>query len=348
MAESKLKKFTIGISSRALFDLSREHQIFIDHGPIGYAQYQIQNEQELLDAGPAFPLVSSLLRLNKYLPEEVAIEVVLLSQNTPAAGLRVRNSVKAHELEISRSIFTGGSSVVPYLRPHEVDLFLTASAEDVDLAFQAGRAAALLWGLPTKKRDHDIDCVRIAFDGDAVLFDEESEKIYKEKGAQAFFEHEEANKDVPLNPGPFERILSAFSYMQKRLPEGAGLIRTALITARNAPADERVIRTIRDHWDISIDELMLLGGKSKKDFVEAFAPHIFFDDQTTHCAPVSTVAAVGQVPSNLYSITEVPDVRCPDCSAPMLKKRAFRGRNSGKPFYGCSRFPECRGSISIS
>ncbi len=281
------KKLTIAISSRALFDLEAGHKVYIEHGVEAYCQYQIEHENDLLEPGVAFSLVKKLLALNS--PQfddnaenstEELVEVILLSKNSADTGLRIFNSIENHNLPICRAAFSSGESPYRYIKPFGADLFLSADPNDVREALDMGFAAAAI--LPSACRSKDIGQLRIAFDGDAVVFSDVAEQIYKQQGLAAFDEAERMAANDPLPGGPFKEFLSLLHQLQSNYSSEDSPIRTALVTARGAPAHERVIKTLRA-WNIRIDEAIFLGGKSKGEFLKAFGPDIFFDDQTGHC-----------------------------------------------------------------
>ena len=273
-------KLTIAISSRALFDLEEGHKVYIEQGVEAYCQYQIEHENDLLEPGVAFSLVKKLLALNGNTQEEEMVEVILLSKNSADTGLRIFNSIEKHNLQIFRAAFSSGESPYRYIKPFGADLFLSAEPNDVREALEMGFAAAAI--LPSASRSTDQGQLRIAFDGDAVIFSDDAERIYKQKGLAAFDEAERAAANEPLPGGPFKEFLRLLHQLQTNYPGNESPIRTALVTARGAPAHERVIRTLRA-WDIRIDEAIFLGGKSKGEFLKAFGADIFFDDQTGHC-----------------------------------------------------------------
>lgn len=284
----------IGISSMALFDLSYENAIFEKDGLEVYSKYQLDHENDVLKPGAGFALVQSILNLNKLVPNKRKSEVIIMSRNSADTSLRIFNSIKHYELDITRAALTGGSSLAPYLDAFNVDLFLSASESDVIAGINAGVASGLIYGAPNDYQGN-IDQIRIAFDGDAVLFSEESELIFQEKGLEAFLEHEKLNAKKPLPEGPFAKLLKTLSYLQYEVEYEKPPIRTALVTARNSPAHERVIRTLR-HWNVRIDEAFFLGGVSKAEVLKAFGAHIFFDDQAAHCDPASKFVPVARVP----------------------------------------------------
>ena len=341
------KKFVVAISSRALFDACREHEIFESRGQEAYDKHQLDHSDSALDPGPAFGLIRALLSLNEFLPEDRNVEVVLLSRNSTAAGERIAASIKHHELNITRSAFTTGKPVSAYLTAFSVDLFLSANADDVQSAFSTGHAAAFMYGLPKRQGSSSVDCIRVAFDGDSVLFSDESERIYQERGQVAFHEHELMNDMLPLKEGPFAKVLRSLAYMQRRVPDGKRLIETAVVTARNAPSDTRVLRTLRS-WGVKVDQVFFMGGVRKAEVLEAFDPHIFFDDQTSHCSAASVLVPTGQVPSNLFTITGALKPECPICGGEMEMRKTRRSHTAGKRFFGCKDFPRCRGTVSIA
>ncbi|MNZ72507.1 5'-nucleotidase [compost metagenome] len=292
MAGTLGDKLVVAISSRALFDLDESHRIYEAEGIEAYRQYQIGHEDEVLAHGEAFPLVEKLLALNARLAQ-ARVEVVLVSRNSADTGLRVFNSIQHYGLPITRAAFAGGRSPDPYLAAFGSHLFLSTHAEDVRHALEAGFAAAtILSGGARRAASHEL---RIAFDGDAVLFSDESERVYQQDGLAAFQAREREAARQPLGGGPFKPFLAALNRLQREFAEEDCPIRTALVTARSAPAHERVIRTLRE-WDIRLDESLFLGGLEKAAFLEAFAADVFFDDQAGHCERARSVVATGHVP----------------------------------------------------
>lgn len=298
MAISLTNCLVIGISSRALFDLQAENDIYENEGLEAYAKYQIEHENDVLKPGSGFPLVKALLKLNAY-REQRMVEVIIMSRNSADTSLRVFRSIEHYGLDITRAALAGGSSLAPYLNAFQVDLFLSADAIDVEQAIRANIAAGQIYTDVIEKEADELEQIRIAFDGDAVLFSDESERIYQTYGLEAFAENERKKAHQALPEGPFAKFLKTLSQIQEEFQD-ASLIRTALVTARNAPAHERVIRTLRE-WNVRIDEAFFLGGLTKKDVLEAFGAHIFFDDQATHLEPASTVVPSARVP---YQIDE--------------------------------------------
>lgn len=296
---SSQERLVVAISSRALFNLDQSHKIYEEQGIEAYCQYQIDHEDEILPPGIAFPLVRKLLALNALLKNKAFVEIVLLSRNSADTGLRVFNSINQHELNITRAAFTGGESTFDYARALGAHLFLSANAEDVRQALDSGMAAATIMpGLDASAFSGKDSLLRIAFDGDAVVFSDEAERIYQEKGLKAFEESEKASARRPLSGGPFKQFLSVLHQIQTEFPAEQSPIRTALITARGAPAHERVIRTLRS-WNIRIDEALFLGGMEKSEFLKAFGADIFFDDQTSHCESASKHVPTGHVPQGV-------------------------------------------------
>ncbi len=287
-------KLVIAISSRALFNLDDSHQVFEEKGLGAYSRYQIDHEDVILEPGDAFHMVEKLLRINTLLEGEPRVEVILLSRNSADTGLRVFNSINHYGLKITRAAFTGGESPYRYINPFNAHLFLSMDAEDVRRALGYGVAAATL--MPSSKDQKQPDELRFAFDGDAVLFSDEAEKVFKQDGLDAFTKSESASAKTPLSGGPFKLFLAALQSLQSEFSEGDCPIRTALVTARSAPAHERVIRTLRA-WNIRIDESLFLGGLSKGEFLRAYGADVFFDDQEVHCESASEhVVTAGHVP----------------------------------------------------
>jgi 5'-nucleotidase len=295
MATGLGKKLVLAISSRALFDLRESHAVYETEGVGAYRQYQIEHEDEILEQGDAYLLVEKLLSLNARL-EASRVEVILVSRNSADTGLRVFNSIQHYGLDITRAAFVGGRSPYPYLAAFGCHLFLSTHAEDVRSALDAGFAAAtILSGGARRAASAEL---RIAFDGDAVLFSDESERVYQSDGLEAFQASERESAREPLRGGPFKPFLAALNLLQREFPEDACPIRTALVTARSAPAHERVIRTLRE-WNIRLDESLFLGGLEKSAFLEAFAADVFFDDQPGHCEKARDVVATGHVPHGI-------------------------------------------------
>ncbi|WP_088893323.1 5'-nucleotidase [Leptolyngbya ohadii] len=299
MAYDLSRLLVIGISSRSLFDLEEEAQIFEEKGLEEYIQHQLDREDQILKPGTAFPLVKGLLALNQQKGERL-VEVIVMSRNSPDTGLRIFNSIKHYGLDITRAAFSGGEPLASYLDAFNVDLFLSKSKSDVQAAIDKGFAAALLYNPPDFSSD-GLNQVRIAFDADAVLFSEESEAIYKTQGLEAFYENERSNADMPLQEGPFAKLLKTLSIMQQGFEPSEAPVRIAIVTARNSPAHERVIKTLRA-WGVRVDAAFFLGGVSKDKVLKAFGAQIFFDDQEVHLGLASTVVPSGLVPYRTNSV----------------------------------------------
>lgn len=295
-APEEFNKLVVAISSRALFDLVESHQVFTTQGVDAYHEYQIANEDKALVPGIAFNMVKKLLALNNRDPQNPRVEVILLSRNSADTGLRVFHSIQHHGLNISRAAFTRGRSTYSYVSAFGAHLFLSADANDVSEALSEGFAAATI--LPSHISSNDNQQLRIAFDGDAVLFSDEAERVFQEQGLKAFTESEVKSAKTPLTGGPFKAFLTLLHQIQSEYPTESSPIRTALVTARAAPAHERAIRTLRA-WDIRIDEAIFLGGLDKGPFLKAFDADIFFDDQANHCESARMHVATGHVPSGV-------------------------------------------------
>ena len=299
MTEPHRQRLVISISSRALFDLSESHRVFVEQGLEAYSRYQIEREEAVLPRGDAFALVQKLLHINELLGEPV-VEIVLLSRNSADTGLRVFNSIQHYGLDITRAAFCGGLSPYRYVSAFGSHLFLSTDADDVRRALEIGVAAATLLPAPPAQR-HD-EQLRVAFDGDAVLFSDEAEQVYQRAGLAAFADSERKAAREPLSGGPFKGFLTALQQIQREFDAACCPIRTALVTARSAPAHERVIRTLRA-WNIRLDESLFLGGLDKAAFLAAFGADVFFDDQLGHCDSASGKVATGHVP---HGISNVP------------------------------------------
>ncbi|MDD4914006.1 MAG: 5'-nucleotidase [Methylococcales bacterium] len=273
------QKLVVAVSSRALFNLDESHAIFEKQGKEAFCQYQVDHENEILEPGFGFLLVKKFLDINQAFPATPLVEIILLSQNSADTGLRIFNSIRHHNLTISRAAFTSGVSPYEYIPAFGADLFLSANSEDVSKALSAGYAAATI---VSGSGSNPSAQLRIAFDGDSVLFSDESERIFQQHGLAAFTANERNEAHRPLPGGPLKGFLSALHRIQTHFDEDKSPIRTALVTARAAPAHERVVRTLRA-WGIRIDEALFLGGLPKGAFLKAFAADIFFDDQKGHC-----------------------------------------------------------------
>ncbi len=276
MAYDLEDKLVIAISSRALFDLQYENELFETEGLEKYIEYQVKNENNVLSEGTAYSLIKGLLSFNDDKGEPI-VEVIVMSRNSPETGLRIFNTIDKKGLNIKRAAFSGGENIAKYLASFKVDLFLSKNQEDVQEAINAGFAAAMVYDNPAEFKPSENE-LRLAFDGDAVIFSEESELIYKNEGLEAFAEFERKNAQKPLPDGPFAKLFRALCQIKKRDPNK---LRIALVTARNSPAHKRVILTFRE-WGVNVDEAFFLGGVPKHELLKAFNPHIFFDDQEAH------------------------------------------------------------------
>jgi len=296
----------IGISATALFDLSQEDKLFKkesknhpDNAIEIYREYMLKNEDIPLNEGIGFAFIKALLDLNRFQKENEApfVEVVVMSRNSPDTGVRVLNTIRELSLNISRSAFTAGESSADYLEAFDVDLFLTTNEDDAQKVIDNRVCASAVLSIPPEyKCDIPEGQVRIAFDGDAVLFDESSELVYKEEGIKAFHENEHKSQNIPMNEGPFASFLKKLAKLQERLPMKMEFspVRIAIVTARNSPADLRVIKTLR-HWGVYVDEAFFLGGLEKSKILQSFKAHIFFDDQDVHLKTSSLVVPSGKV-----------------------------------------------------
>ncbi len=306
MAYSLENTLVIGISATALLDLSEADKLyqkeFKKHPDTAidiYRKYMLENEDKILNEGIGFPLVKALLNLNRYQKQDEAplVEVIVMSRNSPDTGVRVLNTIREIGLNITRSAFTAGESSADYLEAFDVDLFLTTNEKDAQKVIDTGVCASAVLSIPPEyKCDIDDGQVRIAFDGDAVLFDESSELVYKEDGIEAFHKNEHNEQNIPMNEGPFASFLKKIAKLQERLPMKMEFspVRIAIVTARNAPADLRVIKTLR-HWGVYVDEAFFLGGLEKSKILKSFKAHIFFDDQDVHLNTSSLVVPSGKV-----------------------------------------------------
>jgi 5'-nucleotidase len=298
----------IGISATALFDMQESDNWFRalrEQHPNNvierYREYMREREDDPLAPGTGYPLVKALLSLNQYKhPEDHAplVEVVVMSRNSPDTALRVLKTIRLDGLNITRSAFTAGESVVDYLDAFDVDLFLTTNVEDAQRVIDSKAcAAAVLKSPPKKSSPPREDQVRIAFDGDAVLFSDASELVYKTQGLAAFQAQEDALKHMPMEEGPYASLLKKLALLQARLPAGVETspVRIAIVTARSGPSEMRVINTLRD-WGVFVDEAFFMGGLGKDKVLRAFNPHIFFDDQEVHLEAAANMVPSGKVP----------------------------------------------------
>lgn len=305
-------KLVVAISSRALFDFEEENQVFesgkadVASQDAAYMQLQLDRLDIPAKPGVAFSLVQKLLAFND-LPASAdersaqapqqRVEVVILSRNDPVSGMRVFRSAQHYGLGITRGTFNRGASPWRYLKPLNANLFLSAHASDVRDALAAGVPAAQVYPHSVRASDRHPNEVRIAFDGDAVLFSDEAERIYQSEGLNAFVQHESAHAAKPLLAGPFKPLLVALHRLQAASTPHMR-IRTALVTARSAPSHERPLRTLMD-WNIQVDEAMFLGGLAKGEFLREFEPDFFFDDQAGHCDSAALHVPAGHVASGI-------------------------------------------------
>lgn len=285
----------VGISSRALFDLDEANSVFETEGCNAYCRYQIDHEKDLLEPGFGFPLVQKLLQLNTLLPDARPVEVILLSRNSSQTGLRIFNSIQHYGLEIRRAAFTSGDSAHRYIPAFACDLFLSTNANDVKKSIHSGFAAATIL---SSTQASEGNTIRIAFDGDSVLWGDESERKFMESGLTAFVEHERDNAQDPLPKGPLLSFAKKLSGIQGLFADrNQSPIRTALVTARASPAHERAIQTMRS-LGIELDHALFLGGRDKGPFLSAFAADIFFDDIHQNCiSAVNHQVSAAHVPS---------------------------------------------------
>ncbi len=296
MAVTLDDKLVVAISSRALFDFEEENRLFDQGNAQAYMQLQLERLDVPAPPGVAFSLVKKLLAFNE--PGQQRVEVVVLSRNDPTSGMRVFRSARAHGLDsVQRGVFTQGAAPFRYLRPLGAHLFLSAYGGDVSEALAMGFPAARVATQSAQASMAHPNEVRIAFDGDAVLFSDEAERVFQSAGLDAFQAHEQEKALLPLPPGPFKPFLSALHRLQHSGAPGMR-IRTALVTARGAPAHERAIQTLMS-WNIAVDEAMFLGGMPKGEFLREFEPDFFFDDQTGHVASAARHVPAGHVSSGI-------------------------------------------------
>lgn len=295
------KKLVVGVSSMALFNLQKEDEIYREEGLSAYRKYQIENKNIIIEKGFAFPFVERFLKINKVYSDDKPIEVVILSKNNPETGVRIMNSIKEYGLDISRGAFTSGDSPYKYIPAYNISLFLSSNETDVMNAITAGYPAGKFVNTHMEF-PNDSDELRVAFDFDGVIADDEAENIYQREGLQYYFNYETEHVNEPHHPGPladFFRKLSVFQRLETRKKENdpnyKKIIRTAIITARNAPAHERAISTLNT-WNVTVDDLFLLGGIEKRRILEIYKPHLFMDDQITHLNPELTSVPLVHIP----------------------------------------------------
>ena len=280
------KKIVVGISSNALFNLKKEDEIYEKKGLDAYRKYQIKHKKDIIDTGVAYPFIKRFLRINEIYQEEQPVEVVLLSRNSPETGVRIFNSIREHDLNITRAAFMSGGSAVNYIPAFNISLFLATKENDVKEAIEARLPAGRI--LQTDIHDDETFELRVAFDFDGVIASDEAEKIYKERGIKEYHEYEKAHSADELRAGPladFFKKLALFQKLESRKKNRDNsynkILKTAIVTARNAPAHERAINTL-NKWGVEVDEMFLLGGIDKSRILEIMKPHLYFDDQMVH------------------------------------------------------------------
>ncbi|MFC6382198.1 5'-nucleotidase [Psychrobacter glacincola] len=326
----------VAISATALFDLSESENYLLQllqqrpsEAIKEFRDYMVERENDPLSIGAGYPLIKALLNLNKQSNQSTAldpnietplVEVVIVSKSSPDTGIQVLNAIREHKLNISRSAFISGSSVAPYIDDFNVDLFLTTNLEDAQQVADADICAcAILDATPVNTRELDTKQLRIAFDGDAVLFDDSGELLYKQKGLQAFHDREATMRDLPIEKGPYAELLIKLSKMQERLPASLHScpMKIALVTARNAPADLRAIKTLRE-WGVNVDMAFFLGGLEKTAVLKTFAPHIFFDDSVKHIDAARSFVPTALVPYHSTSLLHANSMLTSDKDASSL------------------------------
>jgi 5'-nucleotidase len=301
-------KLVIGVASSALFDLTESHNIYLQDGAEAYRKYQEQHVATVLAKGVAFPFIRRFLSINKHYAQQAPVEVVLFSRNSPETGLRVMNSIAHYGLDISRACFVTGKSPYTYLPAFNTALFLSANEEDVRNALAANHPAGLV--LPSRTEDDDEDTeLRVAFDFDGVIADDESETVFKRNNdVDEFHAHERQHVAVPHQPGPLADLFQKLALMQRleeraqrRDPDYKKILRIAIITARNAPSHERVVTTLKS-WGVSANETFFLGGMEKARVLSVFKPHIFFDDQLSHLKSAGGTIPMVHVPFGVANL----------------------------------------------
>jgi 5'-nucleotidase len=301
------KKLVVAITSTALFDFSKEHQIFQEQGLEAFRAYQAEHVDEVPAPGAAFPFIKRLLHLNKLFPEDTPVEVVVLSRNDPQTARRMMAAMPHYDLDITRAFFLSGEKAYPFMKSVNACLFLSTNKEEVREAIASGYPAGQV--LPCAAQDENFDSqLRIAFDFDGVLVDDESESKYEDGGLPLFHHYEVTNKDKPLKDGPLMPLMQRISQIQKmdierirkiNNPEKA--VRISIVTARNAPAHERLLNTMKN-LGIEADELFLTGGIEKKNILDVLRPQIFFDDQLGHLAPASENTPCVHIPFGIRNL----------------------------------------------
>lgn len=295
------RKLVVGVSSNALFNLQREDEIFRTEGIVAYRSYQIQNRNKQLEIGSAYPFVKRFLSINDHYPDSQPIEVVLLSKNSPETGVRIFNAIRKYQLNISRGAFTSGDSPYKYIPAYNVSLFLSNNEEDVTNAIRVGFPAGRFINT-TITTDDESSELRVAFDFDGVIANDEAEQVYQEHGIAAYYKYETEHVTEPQRPGPLADFFKKLSYFQKleikkqdEDPSYKRILKIAIITARNSPAHERAINTLKA-WGVTVDDLFLLGGIDKSRILEVLKPHLFMDDQMYHLDPSLTNIPLVHIP----------------------------------------------------
>lgn len=307
MAYAIEKRLVVGVSSNALFNLEKEDHIFRKKGIKEYRKHQYENKNVKLEKGSAFHFVERFLKINKVYSEQQPVEVIILSKNSPETGVRIMNSIKEYGLDITRGAFTSGDPPYKYISAYNISLFLSTNIDDVSNAINEGFPAGRFVNTATSVLN-DSDELRVAFDFDGVVASDEAEKIYQRDGIKKYFEYETMHADEPLGPGPLKDFftkLALFQRLETRKqdedPSYKKIIRTAIVTARNAPAHLRAINTLKS-WDVTVDDLFLLGGIEKRRILEIWKPHLFMDDQVSHLDPELTKIPLVHVPFHTKDI----------------------------------------------
>jgi 5'-nucleotidase len=295
------KRLVIGVASSALFDLAEADAVFREQGEEAYRAYQEAHLDDTLSAGVAFPFIRRLLSLNDLSPDDPLVEVIVLSRNDPDTGLRVMRSIQAHGLPITRAIFMQGRSPYHFMPALNMSLFLSANETDVREAVALGLPAGRVLG-PAAADDSDDQDLRIAFDFDGVLADDTSEQVYQTDGIEGFRSYETMNAATPHDPGPLRDFLANVNRLQQREeeqrvkdPDYKLRVHVSLVTARNAPAHERAVRSLKG-WGVTVNDAFFLGGIDKSTIMGVLKPHIFFDDQVSHLAGTSRSTPSVHVP----------------------------------------------------
>lgn len=298
------KKLVVGVSSSALFDLTAEEKLFKDKGVIQFRKFQKENKDKIIGKGIAYPFIKRFLDINKSYPSASPVEVVLLSKNSPEIGNRIFNSIQHYKLDISRAAFTSGKSPFEYIPAYNISLFLSTNDNDVKNAISKGFPAGKFISNNLQEEDNDSDReLRVAFDFDGVIADDSAESVYKDtKDLNEFHKHETKNVEEEHSPGPLADFFKKLGYFQKleskkenQSPEYKKILRTSIITARNAPSHERAINTL-NKWDVTVDEMFLMGGVDKTRILNVFKPHIYFDDQVVHLNKEKTKIPLVHIP----------------------------------------------------